>query len=207
MKKIILILFLFFLCSSCYIIYNITEDRDVEITTIGDSVADLGYNNQFIDKDYRIIDLINTIKYNQEKEIDNKDISIHRVLKNTDILILSIGMNDLYDKIDNNTKEIYSYLNNMINEYEILLNEISHYDYQKAYILGYYNIYNQNNDLFTYVNYKLNKLANKYHYTYLDLNKILYNNPQYYLKSTDYYLNNEGKSQVLKLIVEKSKKS
>ena len=211
MKKIILILFLFFLFAACYYIYKVTEDKTLKITTIGDSIANIKdinkYNNQFIDKNYRLIDLVNTIKYNEEKNIDNKSISIHQVLKNTDILIISIGMNDLYYTILDNTKEIYTSINNIINEYDELLKEISKYDYKEVFVLGYYNIYNKNNDLFTYANYKLKKLANSYNYTYLDLNKYLYNSPKYYINNDDYALNNNGYRQILKLIVEKSPKT
>ena len=92
MKKIILILFLFL---SCYLIYNLTEDKTVSYLALGESIADNPYfqnnelineyNNNYINEDYRIIDLINIIKYN---ETTDKDISIHRLLKNSDILIL-----------------------------------------------------------------------------------------------------------------------
>ena len=135
MKKIILILFLFL---SCYIIYNLTEEKGLSCLVIGDTIADNEYikdnnlintyNNTYIDKDYRIIDLINTIKYNEEKDLDNKKISIHRLLKNTDILIISIGMNDLYYKLNTDTLNIYTYLNDMLNNMEILLNEKNKYN-------------------------------------------------------------------------------
>ena len=204
MKKIILALFLFFLCLACYFIYKLTDKKELKITAIGDSTANVeGTNNIFINKDYRLVDLINVIKYNEEKN----SISIHQILNNTDILIIAIGMNDIYYKIDTEPKEIYTYLNNFISRYDVLLKEINKYNYKKVYVLGYYNIYNYKNDIFTYVNYKLNRLANSYNYVYLDLNKILYNNPKYYENNGKYYLNNEGYRQILKLIVEKSKKT
>jgi len=212
MKKIILILFLFL---SCYIIYNLTEEKGLSCLVIGDNIADNEYikdnnlintyNNTYIDKDYRIIDLINTIKYNEEKDLDNKKISIHRLLKNTDILIISIGMNDLYYKLNTDTLNIYTYLNDMLNNMEILLNEINKYNYKKVYILGYYNITNKNNDIFTYINYKLEKLSNKYHYNYIELNNILRNNPNYLKNNQNFELNQEGYSKISKIIVENLK--
>ena len=217
MKKIILILFLFFLLYACYYVYNITEDNNLNVTLIGDQISDNPYlknisnindiNRDFINNDYHITDLLNIIKYNQELEKDNKTESIHKLLKESDIIILSIGMNDIYYKLNDNTKEIYSYLNSIIYNYEELLKEISKYDYKHVYILGYYNITNKNNDIFTYINYKLNNITKNYHYTYLDLNKILYNNEKYYQKSNSFYLNNAGYEQIYKLIVEKLKKS
>ena len=212
MKKIILILFLFL---SCYIIYNLTEEKGLSCLVIGDTIADneylknnsliTNYNNTYINQEYRIIDLINIIKYNEEQEIDNKKISIHRLLKNTDVLIISIGMNDLYYKLNTNYQNIYTYLNDMLNNIEILLNEINKYNYKQVYILGYYNITNNNNDIFTYINYKLEKLSNKYHYNYIELNNILRNNPNYLKNNHNFELNSQGYSKISKIIVENLK--
>ena len=212
MKKIILLLFLFL---SCYLIYNLTEDKSLSCLVIGDKIADNPYlknntiinkyNNNYINQDYRITDLINIIKYNEEIEINNKKISIHRLLKNNDILIISIGMNDIYYKINDNTKNIYTYINDMVNNMEILLNEIIIYTYKKVIILGYYNITNKHNDLFTYLNYKIKRITNKYHYEYLELNDILKNNPSYLQNSNNFNLNNKGYNEISKIIVEKIK--
>jgi len=216
MKKIILILFLFLSCYLCYFIYNVTEDNKQYILGIGDNVADNQYlekdnkyiyNNNFINQDYRIIDILNIIKYNQEITINNKEVSIHRLLKKSDIIIISIGMNDIYYKLNDDTKEIYTYLNNIISNYEKIKKEINRYSPKQVIILGYYNIYSKNNDLFNYINYKLEKLADKHNCTYIELNKIMHNNQKYLKKSTKFYPNNEGYNQIHKLIVEKLKKS
>ena len=206
MKKIILILFLFLIC---YLIYISTEKKELSYVVIGDLIADINYNNQYkkynndyINENYRLIDLINIIKYN--KELNN--ISIHRVLKNADILIVSIGMNDLYYKLNTDTINMYTYLNNMLNNLDILLKEINKYQYKKVFILGYYNIYNKNNDLFTYINYKIKKLLKNYQYEYIELNNILKNNPQLYKKDNNFNLNIEGYREINKIIVEKLKK-
>jgi len=213
MKKIILILFLFL---SCYLIYNLTEEKETSCLVIGDIIADnmyiknnkliTEYNNNYIDEDYRIVDLINIIKYNEEIKINNKTVSIHRLMKNADILIISIGMNDIYSKLNNDTKDIYSSINEIVNNMEILLDEINNYNYKKVFILGYYNISNKNNDLFTYLNYKIKKITHKYNYEYLELNNILKNNPNYFKKSNNYYLNNQGYYEISKIIVENLKK-
>ena len=212
MQKIIPILFLFLLFLTCYFIYYLTEDRVVDITAIGDSTIYNPYlknniNYDFVNSDYDINDLINTIEYNKELKINNRSISIHQLLNETDILLISIGMNDIYYKLDNDPKEIYTYLNNLIDKYDHLLSLISKYDYKQVVILNYYSIYPEKTDLFTYTNYKLNKLAIKYHYTYLDIAKILSNNPYYYLKNNQFYLNNQGYYQIFNLIVENLKKS
>ena len=215
MKKIILLLFLFFsiLCFFCYYIYIKTEDTTKHITVIGDNIANnpyfinskgYYYNNDFINKDIRINDLLNIITYNKELA-DNK--SIHQILKNTNILIISIGMNDLYYKLNSDTKEIYTYINDMINNYELILNEISKYNYDKVYILGYYNIFKNKNDIFTYINYKTNKLVNKYHYVYINMDKLSKNEPKILKKQASIELSNTGYYQIYKIILENLKKS
>ena len=217
MKKIIPILFLFFLCVACYLIYSLTEKKDLTITSIGDKIAandylkkmpsNVKYNYEFTNKDYRIIDLLNIIKYNQELSKNEKKISIHQLLKASDILIISIGMNDIDYKLYDDTKEIYTYLNTMISNYEILLKEINHYTYKQVFIIGYYNLTNKNNDIYTYVNYKLKVLTEKYHYTFIDTNKLLNNNSIYLEKKDNYNLNQAGYYQIYNFIVEKIKKS
>jgi len=210
MKKIILILFLFL---SCYFIYNLTEESSLSILALGDPISDnkylkennlvTEYNNSYINKDYRIIDILNTIKYNEEIKVNDKTVSIHRLMKNTDILILSVGMNDIYYKLNNDTKDIYTYINDMVNNMEILLSEIDRYNYKKVFILGYYNITNKNNDLFTYLNYKMKRITENYNYEYIDLNNILRNNPKFYQKSDNFTLNDAGYNEINKIIVEK----
>ena len=211
MKKIILILFLFL---SCYLIYNLTEDKNLSYLVIGDTIADnpyientvKEYNNNYINEEYRIIDLINILKYNQEITINKNKVSIHRLLKNADILIISIGMNDIYYKLNSDTKNIYTYLNDMINNMKVLLSQIDKYNYEKVLVLGYYNNKNENNDIFTYLNYKMKAVIQDYNYEYIELNNNLQNNPNFYQKNTNFYLNKEGYNEINKIIVEKLKK-
>ena len=211
MKKIILILFLFL---SCYVIYNITDGKEKEIFVLGDETIRNVYledkckthNNYYTNPDYRTIDLINLIKDNKEISISNEEISIHRLLNNTDILVLSIGMNDLYYKLSKDNKNIYTYLNDMIKNMNLLLKEINHYKYQKVLVLGYYSINPKHNDIITYINYKLSKLVKEYNYEYIELNNILKNNLNFYENPNNFTLNSLGSSEISKIIVEKTQK-
>ena len=122
MKKIIFILILFL---SCYIIYNLTYEKKLNYLTIGDSISmgvniygvkQYGYsgyireylisedklksfNDIFTDVDYRITDLLRMIKYNEIKNINGKEVSINQLLKQADVITLSVGMNELYYKV------------------------------------------------------------------------------------------------------------
>ena len=80
----------------------------------------------------------------------------------------------------------------MINDTEYILDEINRYDYQRVYVLGYYNITLKNNDLFTYINFKLKKITEARNYTFIDLNNLIKNNPKYLIKENNYLLNESG---------------
>lgn len=216
MKKIIPLLFLFLTCFTCYLIYNLTETEHNYYLAVGDILANnpitkndpniTTYNTDFINKDYRIIDIVNIIKYNEEITINNNTVSIHQLFKKSDTIILSIGMNDIYHKLNDNTKDIYTYINEMVNNMDYILEEISKYHPKQVLILGYYNITNKNNDVFTYLNYKVEKISQKYHYTFIKLNNHLKNNPELLQKSDNFYLNKAGYQTINQIIVENLKK-
>lgn len=217
MKKIIYLLFLFLFIFMCYLIYELTDNDNLTCLVIGDSIADNiylrenkkinNYNNQFINKDHRMIDLLHIIKYNEEINYQNNTISIHQLLKQSDIVIISIGMNDIYAKLEDDPKNMYTYLNEMVNNMELILDEISRYKNAKIIVLGYYNIFNKKNDLFIYINYKIKRITEKHDYIYIDTNKNLNNNQKYLLKNNQFYLNDHGYQEINKLIVEKLEKT
>ena len=123
MKKVIFVIVLFL---SCYVIYNITEDNRVNYMALGDGISygykDLvsdylfdskrlgNYNDSFVDSSYRITDLINKIKYNDYVVLGNERVYINRVLKEADIITLSIGNNELYYKLSLDNVGIYEYI-------------------------------------------------------------------------------------------------
>lgn len=217
MKKIIYLLFLFLFIFMCYLIYELTDNDNLTCLVIGDSIADNiylrenkkinNYNNQFINKDHRMIDLLHIIKYNEEINYQNKTISIHQLLKQSDIVIISIGMNDIYAKLEDDPKNMYTYLNEMVNNMELILDEISRYKNAKIIVLGYYNIFDKKNDLFIYINYKIKRITEKHDYIYIDTNKNLNNNQKYLLKNNQFYLNDYGYQEINELIVEKLEKT
>ena len=230
MKKIISILILFL---SCYFIYNLTIDNELFYLSIGDGIAKgitddgnvseynytdsiknyltsknklKGFNNSFVDKDYRITDLLRIIKYKEEIVVNNDHISINELLKKADIVTISLGMNELYYKILVDNNNIYSYIDGMLSDMELLLKEVDRYNHKKVIVLGYYNTKDNNKDIFNYVNYKLKNIVNKRGFEFIDLDKIINNNTNYFTNNTNFYLNNEGYQKISQIIVEKINK-
>ena len=125
MKKVILILILFL---SCYFIYNFTKDDRVSYLTLGDSlskgtteygVVNKGYSNYikeylkenrklkdynktFTSNDYRILDIIKILSYNEKKD----NYSLNRLIKESDIITISLGMTEIYNVLQDITPPV-----------------------------------------------------------------------------------------------------
>lgn len=219
MKKIIFIISIFL---SCFLIYKTTYHKEENYMTIGSSLSkslspynskifgyneylyeylkrdnkNLKFNNTWTNKDYRISDLVNTIKYN--KTINN--ISINEDLRNADILTISIGNTELYNHIEYDIDEIYKYVDEINNDMDKLLNLIKKYNYNHVLILSYYNVTNKNNDIFNYANYNLKKIVEKYKYTFVDISNI---NKKYFPNAKSFNPNIEGYYVIYQKLLEK----
>jgi hypothetical protein len=211
MKKLLKILLILFLFLACYFIYIITDNEEIKYVAIGNNSdfnnyviknmkKNVNYNDLYTSDDYRIMDLVNIIMYNEEK-----DVSIHYLLKNADILTICVGMNELYSKLGNDTRNIYAYLNEMVYDMGKLLSNISRYQYDKVFVCGYYDVDEKNNDIFTYINYKLRNLVTDYGYIFLDLDNILDRNDLE--NGGNYILNDNGFEKMGKIILAYNKKS
>ena len=157
LKKLLILII--FIIPTIYIIYIFNNKNNMNYTALGDGYAqginsygieDYGYsdylkdhfieinklknyNKNFTNKNMTINSLYNDIISN--KHINNTN--IRQLLRNTDILTLSIGINDLLfkqsiEELNNiNFKEIKS-------QYNLLITEIKKYYYNDIYIIGYY---------------------------------------------------------------------
>lgn len=222
MKKVLLVLILFL---SCYFIYNFTIDKQLSYLTLGDclskgtneyGVAIKGYsdyirdylanqnilkdyNKTFTSNDYRIIDIIKILSYNEKRD----NYSLNRLIKESDIITISLGMTELYNKIERKDQNIYTYIDTMINDYTKILDYVNKFHHEKVFILGYYNVLGTSNDVFDYANYKLEKECQKRNFIYINLSKTLNNNPNYFSKKGTFIPNIEGYEKISQIIVEK----
>lgn len=222
MKKIIFTIILFL---SCYLIYTLTNNNNLNYVTLGDSLSKgvtpyfangYGYSNYIVDYlkknnklnsynddftsiDYRITDLINLININYEK--NNQ--TINQAIHSADIITISVGMQELYYKINTNDTNIYTYIDKMLEDTEELFTLIRKNNNKKIYMLGYYNTKNTNQDLFNYANIKLKEICQKNKITYIDTQSIFYKNTTYFENPNSFNPNLQGYYKIYEKIIEK----
>lgn len=217
MKKVIFVIVLFL---SCYVIYNITEDNRVNYMALGDGISygykDLvsdylfdskrlgNYNDSFVDSSYRITDLINKIKYNDYVVLGNERVYINRVLKEADIITLSIGNNELYYKLSLDNVGIYEYIENMLSDIDILFKEINRYNHNLVFVTGFYNFFGGNSDLINYINLKIESMADEEGFIFIDIS-FLNDRYNFFDETQTIWPNMSGYNKIFQIILEKMK--
>ena len=222
MKKIIFTIILFL---SCYLIYSLTNNNNLNYLTLGDSLSKgvtpyfangyrysnyivdylkknnklNSYNDNFTSADYRITDLINMININYE----SNNQTINQAIHSADIITISVGMQELYYKINTNDTNIYTYIDKMLEDTEHLFTLIRKNNNKRIYMLGYYNTKNTNQDLFNYANIKLKEIWKKHKITYIDTQSIFYKNTTYFENPNSFNPNLQGYYKIYEKIVEK----
>lgn len=222
MKKIIFTIILFL---SCYLIYTLTNNNNLNYVTLGDSLSKgvtpyfangYGYSNYIVDYlkknnqlnsynddftsiDYRITDLINLININYE----TNNQTINQAIHSADIITISVGMQELYYKINTNDTNIYTYIDKMLEDTEELFTLIRKNNNKKIYMLGYYNTKSTNHDLFNYANIKLKEICQKNKITYIDTQSIFYKNTTYFENPNSFNPNLQGYYKIYEKIIEK----
>ena len=226
MKKAILILFIFL---SCYFIYNATTDNKLYYLNIGDGLAVginnnqvisagygqrikdrlilddklEGYNSSFTSSDYRITDINRAIIFHEKVYVNGDEFTINELLKKADIVTISVGMNELYYKLLMNNDNIYGYINDMLDDMRELLSNVKRFNDGEVFVLGYYNVTNSDYDVFTYLNYNLEKIVKDDKFIFIDLDKIFVNKDDFFKNNDVFYPNNDGYEKIFKIIVDK----
>ncbi len=193
-----------------FLIYLTTLDKYVYFLPLGDSLAhgttpygekDTSYNeilkkyfskknilesfiDNFIEEDYRTTDLIRDINDNKKVIINNKKQSIKNALIKADLVTLSIGMNDLYYKLNSSNlmnEDLYDHVDELINDIDNLFELLRKYCKEDIIITNFYrttSLMNNDflNDVFKYANNKLKEKCQKYNIHYVEINEILENN-------------------------------
>ena len=221
MSKKIKLLILIIMSMSVYFIYNNTKDKTINIISLGDSHAE-GITSYGI-KDYSYDDYLklflkdHKINTNLEK-YSSKDMSIDKMLfiiKNTNkikkdlrdshILIINLGYNDLLyklisrEKLDNSIYEINRDYNNLIKE-------IRKYYHNQIIVIGY-----SANNIEDYYQVKgitmlNNVLKSNEEITYIDTSSLLKDDKRYFSNPNSNYPSNLAYMEISKKIIKKLEK-
>lgn len=239
LKKVCILLIIF---GIVFYIYILNNNKKIYYVSLGDSLAagqspygQLGYgysdyvanylkeNNllEFYTKDfaksgYRTTDIINDINNNKKIKINKKHEGIKTILRNSELVTLSIGANDIFYKLGiSNTNinvddipNIYKYMDETINDLEKLIQLIKKYCKKNIILIGYYNPVTNSElsrslePIFNYIKEKEAKLAKKYSLTYLDTYEIFKENPEYLPNPKDIHPSNKGYEVIATQIID-----
>lgn len=200
-----------------FLIYLTTMDKKIYFLVLGDSflleetenysqeiIQYLNEKNllekgqtEFVHDDLRITDLIRNIEDNQKVIIKGKEQAIKNALIKADLLVLSIGNEELFYKMRvENSDNLYSYIDQMMEDMEHLLQIIREYCKEDIFIFGYVNPFSATmNSYITYANQKLETLSKKYDISYISLDL---------LKKEDYQESNikaSGTKKITQLLI------
>jgi len=215
MRKFLLVFMTLLLVIS---IYLLNKDNKKFIFKVGDSLSlsinsynIMSYDGYYKDylknkleeyiiygeENYRIGELIRDI--NDNIKINNR--TIQNILIKSDLVIIEIGIDELYMALNVSNK--YEYLDEMVNDMEKLISLVKKYCKEKIIIVGYYNPTRniENQKYVNYINEKYYDISKKYKINYLNIDEL--NNKEYF-SSNNYHINDKGynwlNSQIMKTI-------
>ncbi len=219
MKKILFLL-VTFLC--IFLIYQVKNPKKINYVSIGDSlirginsfnVKDIGYNelvkeslyqknqlgqfnNYFYNK--TISGLLKDIQNNRTIWIDNHEYYIKKVLRESDIIVVSVGMEELFYHYDNK-----AYFDKMYSDIEKLILEIRKYAQGKIIFLGYFNPTNYYDsdidEFFCNMDNRLNNILKEHNAIYISLYELVKENT-YQDKYPSPFLNRNGYIMIARMI-------
>lgn len=178
-------LVLIFISFITFMIYFITKDKKIYYVNFMDTKIESKLYNDYLKEDieskdklefyqsyykddYRTTDLIRDIENNIKIEEKN----IQNLLIKADILTVMIGNNELKYKIDN-TKihELFDYSDSLLSDIEDLFELLRKFCKEKIIFIGFSNTSsNEYDELYSYINLKLEDLCKEYDIIFIDSN-------------------------------------
>lgn len=212
---------------SVFLIYLCNMDKKVYYLALGDSLASgdgaygkkiKGYSDyvtdylkqrnlletyvdEFARSGYRTTDLINSITDNKKVSINKKQVTLQNALIKADLVTVSIGANDILNKINTELPidyaSLYNYIDDLGDDLEELLSLMREYCKEDIVLIGYYNPYpylnNVNTDnVFSYLNSKYEKISREYDVIYVEIGTLFKENPQFLPNENDIHPSKEG---------------
>lgn len=200
MKKLKYLIVIVTIVLSTFIIYLVTKDDKIYFLFLGEkkqyvkSINDkLKENNKleqtmigFVEKDDRITDVITKIENNYKIIKNNRKITIKNSLIKTDLLIIDILSEDLNYKLkdeENNSLEKYHYIDQVINDYEKLLQILKKYCKEDIILIGIYDkdIYLNHKKFVEYFNSKIEIISYENQVNSIIIKETQINEPEKYI--------------------------
>ena len=194
-----------------FFIYKIFYHEDMNIMTLGDGVGTgltaynvKGYSYNDYLKDYYeknsilkeyITEFSNAeettetliLKLQNNYTLESTGLSITQAISKAKILTVSIGMNELSHKMEIETEEIETYINNIEKIFKLL----RIYNKKEIFLTSLYETSFLNNTKVTEINNRLKQLCDTYQVHYIDITDIL-ENKEYIFNNTSFYFNYRG---------------
>lgn len=234
-KKLIKILSIFLIITLVFEIYTYGKTNKLYYVALGDSLSaglnpygkiDYSYNDYI--RDY-LINKKNLAYYqnyaksgyettNIIEDIRN-NLKLKKDLRESDIVTISIGANDLLHKMDfrnfeiDRLPELKNILKRIIPNLDNCIKEIRKYAKEEIIIVGYYNpipfLFNTSgkdlDNLFSYIDDEYNTIAKKYNCRYLSLYESFKKNSSYLPNPSDIHPNFNGYKEIANKIIKASK--
>lgn len=139
-------------------------------------------------------------KINNNALNNNKKIKIKQAIKESDIITISLGIDELNDYARKNNLGSTK-INGFLEKYENVLKEIRKLNNKKVIIIGIYKTYLVNENKVTKINKELNNLSTKYNCLFIDITDLAYS--LYLPSKNDIYLNYKGQEAIYQKIIAK----
>ena len=224
MNKLIKLIILIILSLSVYFIYNHTNNSKYTIMNLGDKLSTginsygeieknyIDYYKDYLEKEKDKVEIKKTYSTNSQSIsntlllIENNP-KIRRELIDSDILIITLGYNDLvYELTIEDNKNDYildNIITNIENNYNKLIEEITKYYHKNIIVIGYYKAQSNNKYIDKGIIKLNNVLKKNKKVEYIDTYNLLIND-KYLSKTNNYYPNNVGYYEISKKIISKT---
>lgn len=235
-KKHLKLLIFIIVCLLVFIIYNKTNNNYINYTSIGDGFSlgkdsygqiDYGYSDyvkdylknnhklnryikSFSKEEMSIEKLYEYILINEKVTLNDKQYNIRETLRESRILTISIGLNDLLYQLSITNNITDRKLDQIISKIELsldkLLIEIKKYYHYDIYIIGYYDI-DPSNELLSKAIKRLNKIyQNKEKVIYISTYELFQKDNDYLSNPSNIYPNRSGYQAISQEIILKISK-
>ncbi len=159
------------------------------------------YINKYAEEGYRTTDLLNAIEDNRKITVKDKQITLQNALIKADLVTVSIGANDILNKL--NTEEpvdysqLYNYIDDLTKDLDKLLDLMREYCKEDIVLVGYYNPYpylnsKKTDNVFSYLNKKYEEICKDHDIIYIEIATMFKENPQFLPNENDIHPSKEG---------------